>query len=219
VTDILVARLRKLDTCAVSDGLDRLKIGHVVTGVSRQAGEGLVAGRIVTVKLGIGDPPPGGPRHLSTAAVEIAGPDDVIVVEQRSGVEAAAWGGLLSLGAKLRGIAGAICDGPVRDIDESRAHGFSVFARNLTAITARGRIVEFGTNVPIVFEGVHVNPGDYVIADSSAICFVAAAGIARVLETAEEIAAKEAAMAEALKQGEPISTVMGASYETMLANK
>jgi 4-hydroxy-4-methyl-2-oxoglutarate aldolase len=217
VTDDHVARLRRLDTCAVSDALDRLKLGHVVTGIPRQSGEGPVAGRVVTVKLGVGDPPPGPPRHLSTTAVESAGPDHVIVVEQRSGIEAAAWGGLLSLGAKLRGIAAAICDGPVRDIDESRAYGFPVFARKLTAITARGRIVEFGTDVPIVFEGVRVDPGDYAIADSSAIVLIPAAEIARVLETAEAIAAKEAAMAEALKRGEPISTVMGASYEHMLA--
>ncbi|HEX3483875.1 MAG TPA: RraA family protein, partial [Micropepsaceae bacterium] len=208
-----VSRLRKLDTCAVSDALDRLKLGGVVGAVPQQSGETRIAGRAVTVKLGVGTAPAGTPRHLGTAAVEAAGSDNVIVVEQRSGVDAGSWGGLLALGAKLRGVAGVVCDGPVRDIDEAKAHGFPIFARKLTAKTARGRIVELGTNVPVTFETVSVAPGDYVIADRSAVIFIATADIARVLETAETIAAKEAAMAEALIAGEPISRVMAANYE------
>jgi regulator of RNase E activity RraA len=125
---------------------------------------------------------------------------------------------LLSLGASLRGIAGVICDGPVRDIDEARALEFPVFTRQLTAKTARGRIVELGTNVPIQFETATVNPGDYVFADSSAVVFVPAAEIGRVLDTASEIMTKERLMADDLRQGEPIGKVMGGNYERMLSN-
>ena len=211
-----VQRLRRLDCCAVSDALDRLKLGSVVSGVPQQSGDTRIAGRALTVKLGSGSAPQGPPRHLGTIAVDSAGPDDVIVVEQRSGIEAGSWGGLLTLGAKLKGVAGVVCDGPVRDIDEARAQGFPIFARTLTARTARGRIVELGTNVPVLFETVTVAPGDYVIADRSAVIFIAAADIARVIDAAETIAAKEAAMANALIAGEPISQVMAADYEHML---
>jgi regulator of RNase E activity RraA len=214
-----VARLRALDACAVSDALDSLGLGGVVSNMPRQSGEGRIAGRAVTVKLGVGTPPPPGPpRHLGTAAVEAAGPDDVIVIQQRSGIEAAGWGGLLTLGAKTRGIAGVVCDGPVRDIDEARAQGFPIFAKTLTAKTARGRIAELGTNVPIVFDMVDVAPGDYVVADGSAVIFIPAANIGRVLEAAEAIAAKEAAMAKRIASGEPIETVMGGDYERMLTH-
>jgi len=109
-----------------------------------------------------------------------------------------------------------VCDGPVRDIDEARALGFPVFAKMLTAKTARGRIVELGTNVPVTFESVTVTPGDYVIADKSAVIFISAADITRVLDAAETIAAKEAAMAARLREGEPISQVMAGNYENML---
>jgi hypothetical protein len=101
-------------------------------------------------------------------------------------------------------------------LDEARALGFPVFAKTLTAKTARGRIVELGTNVPVTFESVTVTPGDYVIADKSAVIFISAADIARVLDAAETIAAKEAAMAARLREGEPISQVMAGNYETML---
>jgi regulator of RNase E activity RraA len=125
---------------------------------------------------------------------------------------------LLSLGASTRGVAGVISEGPVRDIDEARVLHFPVFARTLTAKTARGRIVELGTNVPITFEGHPVKPGDYAVADSSAVIFIAAADIDRVLETAEAIAHKEELMANALRAGERIGAVMGATYEHMLRN-
>ena len=127
---------------------------------------------------------------------------------------AGCWGGLLTLGAKLRGVAGVIADGPVRDIDEARAHDFPIFTHTLTALTARGRVVEY--------ECRHQRlrclrrSGDYVIADRSAAVFVAAADIGRVLDAAEMIAAREAAMAKALLAGKPIGSVMGGDYEHML---
>lgn len=216
-----VARLRRLDACAVSDAFDRLKLSGVVPGVPRHSGAGRIAGVAVTVRLEASPPspaapPPGPPRHLGTAAIEIAGPDNVIVVEQRTGIEAGCWGGLLTLGAKVRGVAGVVADGPVRDIDEARTYDFPIFTRALTAATARGRVVESATNAPVTAWGVTVNPGDYVIADASAVVFIAAASIDRVLEVAEGIAAREASMAKAILAGVPISRVMGGDYETML---
>jgi 4-hydroxy-4-methyl-2-oxoglutarate aldolase len=211
-----VQRLRRLDCCAVSDALDRLNLGGVVSNVPQQSGQTRVAGRAVTVKLGAGAAPSGPQRHLGTAAVEAADSDCVIVIEQRSGIEAGSWGGLLTLGARLKGVAGVVCDGPVRDIDEARGLGFPTFARTLTAKTARGRIVELGTNVAVIFETVNVAPGDYVIADRSAVIFIAAADTARVLDAAETIVVKEAAMADALRAGESISRVIAGNYENML---
>ena len=211
----VVRRMRRLDTCAVSDALDRLKLQGVIVGIPRQSGEGRIAGRVITVKLGVGQAPSGA-RHLGATAVELAGPADIIVIEQHANPEAGSWGGLLSLGASVRGVAGVISEGPVRDIDEARALHFPIFARTLTAKTARGRIVELGTNVPVTFEGHPVKPGDYALADSSAVIFIAAADVDRVLDAAEAIAAKEEAMANALRAGEPIGAVMGANYEHML---
>lgn len=219
MSDPLVARLRKLDCCAVSDALDRLGLKGVVSGLPQRSGDGRIAGRAVTVKLGVGDPPAGPPRHLGCAAIEAAGPDDVIVVEQRTGVEAGSWGGLLTLGAKTRSVAGVVADGPVRDIDEAIAYGFPIFSRGLTARTARGRIVEKATNVPIVIGDVEVTPGDYVAADRSAVIVIAAVEIDKVLEAAEAIVAREAAMAKAIAAGTPIGEVMGGAYEHMLEPK
>lgn len=211
-----VSRLKKLDCCAVSDALDKLHLKGAVTGIGQLSSSRRIAGRILTVKLGVGEAPAGKPRHVSTTAIEAAQPGDIIVVEQHSGVNAASWGGILSLGAKLRGIAGVIAEGPVRDIDEARQHDFPVFGGGVTTFTARGRLVELATGGPITVCGVSVDPGDYAIADGSGVVFIAAENIERVLATAEEIFAREAAMAQALREGKPITEVMGANYENML---
>jgi len=211
-----VQRLRRLDCCAVSDALDKLRLPGVVTGLPQRSGPGRIAGRAVTVRLGTGAPPAGPVRHLGCTAIEAAGPDNVIVVEQRSGVEAGSWGGLLSLGAKVRGVAGVVADGPVRDIDEAIAFDFPVFSRGLTSLTARGRVVEQGTNVPVEIGAVTVQGGDYVVADRSAVIFIAAQDIERVLDAAEAIVLKEAAMSKAILAGTPIGEVMGGNYEHML---
>lgn len=220
MADPHVQRLRRLDACAVSDALDRLQLPGAVTGIPlRSTGPGgasRVAGRAVTMKVGPGAPPPGPARHLGCSAIELAGPDDVIVVEQRSGIEAGCWGGLLTLGAKQRGVAGVVADGPLRDVDEAFAFEFPVWARSLTSRTARGRVVELGTQVPVTLGDVAVNPGDYLLADRSAVIVIAAADIGRVLDAAEQIVAKEAAMAKAILAGTPISQVMGGHYEYML---
>jgi 4-hydroxy-4-methyl-2-oxoglutarate aldolase len=215
ILDDLISRLGKMDSCAVSDALDKLGLKGSVTGIHRFTTDRRIAGRVLTVKL---DRAEGrsNTRHLCTAAIEAATPGDVIVVEQSTGLDAASWGGNLAIGARMRGVAGVIVEGPARDIDDCQRLEFPVFARSHTARTARGRIVEVATNEPITVGDVQVTPGDYVVADGSAVVFVAQSEIERVLETAEAIVAREEAMAQALRDGIPISTVMGANYETML---
>ncbi len=211
----MVARLSRLDSCAVSDALDKLGLKGSVTGLERFSTDRRITGQVLTVKL---DRAEGrtNTRHLCTAAIEAATPGDIIVVEQRTGLDAASWGGNLSIGAQARGVAGVIVEGPARDIDDSRKLDFTVFARSHTARTARGRIVEIATNEPITVGDVIVSPGDYVIADASAVVFVAQSEIARVLETAEAIMQREEALAQAIRAGTPISQVMAGNYENML---
>jgi regulator of RNase E activity RraA len=218
MTDALLDRLARLDSCALSDAMDRLGLPGAVSGLAPRSVPRRIAGRARTVRLGAADGRTAS-RHLCTTAVEEAQAGDVIVIEQRTGIEAAGWGGILSVAAQVKGIAGAIVDGPARDIDEAAELGFPVYARSVTARTARGRIIEVATGETIEVGGVAVSPGDYVLADRSCAVFVKAAEIDRVLVEAERIAAREAAMAKAAREGQPIGTVMGADYERMLGDR
>jgi 4-hydroxy-4-methyl-2-oxoglutarate aldolase len=190
-----------------------------VTGLLPLSSMRRISGTVHTVKLVATDAVPRSsepPRHLGTAAIEAARPGEIIVVEQRSGIDAGSWGGILSTGAKVRGVAGVIADGPVRDVDEARSLDFPVFARAATARTARNRIVEAATDVAVTIGDVTVHPGDYALADSSAVVFFRPDDAERVLQAAEMIAGREGLMARALLSGQRITEVMGADYEHML---
>jgi 4-hydroxy-4-methyl-2-oxoglutarate aldolase len=217
--DDMTGRLARLDTPAVSDALDTLGLTGVVAGLAPLSCVRRIVGKVLTVKLGPDDRTSQSRRHLCAAAVEAAGPGDVIVIEQRTGIAAAGWGGILSTAASVKGIAGVVVDGPVRDVDESRDLEFPVFARNAVPTTARGRIREEAWNVPVTIGDVSVAPGDFVIADSSGVVFLPNDLAEAILETAEAIAAREAAMTKAVRSGEPVGTVMGADYETMVNRK
>lgn len=221
ISDSIVYRLRRLDACAISDAMDQLagrgiSAGSVITGVPRASGSGFVVGRAITMRVGPGEPKAGPPRHLGTTAIEAAEPGDVIVVEQSSGIDAGCWGGLLSTGAKVRGIAGVIADGPVRDIDEARDLNFTIFTKQCTARTARGRVTELDQGGAVTLFGETVTQGDYIYADDSAVTVIASAHAEDLCALAEKIAAREAAMAKAILSGKSISLVMGGDYEHML---
>ena len=217
ILDETIARLAKLDTCAVSDALDRLGLPGAVLGIGPLWPCQRVVGRCVTVKIkpaGLEKPK----QHLCTAAIAAATPGDLIVVDNGGRIDVAAWGGLLSLAAKIKQVRGVIVDGACRDIDESRELAFPVYGRAAVQVTARGRIMQQSCNEEIQFAGLQVHPGDLVIADGSGVVFIPRAKEQEVIAQAEALAGREAKMAEAIRSGRSVVEVMETlGYESMLA--
>src|SRR5262245_33467581 len=89
-------RLRRLDSCTVSDAMDQLGLEGAVTGLAPAWRCGRVAGRVQTVELRRprpGEPGTAGP-HLGATAIERSSPGDVIVVAHQGRTDSAGWGGL-----------------------------------------------------------------------------------------------------------------------------
>jgi regulator of RNase E activity RraA len=215
VVTTFVERLGRLDSCAVSDALDALGFRGVALGLQRLSTVRQIVGRAVTVQLEASSGEPA-KRHLGVRATEQASSGDVIVVANRGRTEAAAWGGLLSLAAQRKGVAGVVVDGMCRDLDEAQQLGFPVFARGAVPVTARGRFSEVSTDGPVTIAGIEVCSGDLVIADGSGVVFVQAGQAATVLDAAEEIAVREEAMAEAINAGKSLAEVLDERYERLL---
>jgi 4-hydroxy-4-methyl-2-oxoglutarate aldolase len=207
-------RLAQLDSCIVSDALDRLGLKGVAPGLSRLSTDTKLAGQVVTVKLETANGRLA-ERHLCTAAIEAATAGDIIVVEHHSRTDCAGWGGLLSRAALVKKVQGVIVDGLCRDIDEGRELGFPIFARGVIPSTARGRIIETDFNCPITVGDITVRPGDWVIADGSGVVFLAAAQVEAVLDQAEKLLASEAMLLKDIEAGVPVSKVMSKTYEHM----
>jgi len=148
MADELLERLAKLDACAVSDAMDAQGGTGAATGLRALSTDRKIVGRATTVRLG---PDVGvkSPRHLCTAAVEASGPESIIVIANKGRTDAASWGGVLSLAAKTRGVAGVVIDGVCRDLDESREMQLPVYALGATPVTARSRVVEEDWNIQV----------------------------------------------------------------------
>lgn len=217
--DKLTERLKSIDCCAVSDALDALGLNPAVEGLPPLSVRRRIAGRAVTVKLDTTPPEGGSKRHLGTLAVETGESGNVIVVEHQSRQDCAGWGGVLATGAKLKGIEGVVIDGAARDIDEAIELDFPIYGNKPIAVTARGRVYETEFNSRIDVRGVSVEPGDYVLADSSGVAFIPADRAEEVIAKAETIAKKESLMVAELRKGLPITEVMGLNYEKMLGTQ
>jgi 4-hydroxy-4-methyl-2-oxoglutarate aldolase len=215
----IVERLLKLDTCAVSDGMDRLGLMGATYGVRPMWPCPKIVGRAVTMKIkpvGLDKPK----QHLGTLPIDAAQPGDVIVIDNGGRPDTSCWGGLLALAAKTKGITGVVIDGACRDIDESRDVGFPVYARGAVPMTARGRVMQEAYNQEIEFAGVQVHPGDLVIADGSGVVIIPRSKEEEIVREAEAVAATEARMAEGIRQGMSVLEVLEKfGYEQMLDKK
>jgi regulator of RNase E activity RraA len=206
--DRTLDRLRALDSCAVSDALDTLRLPGATTGIGPlwPVTEPAV-GRVRTVLAGPrqSDRPA---QHIAAAAIEAADPGEVLVIANGGRVDVSSWGGILTLAALGRGLGGVVIDGACRDIAESEELGFPVFGRAVVPVSARGRIVQLGMGAPVEFAGVTVHPGDIVLADRNGVVFIPAAEADQVVTLAERIVAREVAMADAVRAGQPVTEVM-----------
>lgn len=144
-----------------------------------------VAGPAFTVRCAPGD------NLMLHAAIYRAAPGSIIVVEAGDCDYAVAGGNVCAV-AQQQGIAAFVIDGVIRDLAETRANAFPVFARGVIPIPgAKDVLGSLGATVHC--GGVDVAPGDIVIADEEGIIVVPAARSADVLARARARAAKDAA--------------------------
>jgi regulator of RNase E activity RraA len=119
----------------------------------------------------------------------------------------APWGELLSTAARVRGAAGALMDGCVRDVKAIRAMGFPVFHGGIAPLDSKGRGKIMALDVPIECAGVRVLPGDLVFGDADGVVVVPREAEQRVLELAFEKVRGERTTLRDLQAGHKLGDV------------
>jgi regulator of RNase E activity RraA len=207
----LLAQFTALDTATVSDALDACGLPPGQGGLRPMWGRPKVAGFAVTVELepvsGQPDTEHGG-AHILTGAIAGAGLNDVIVVANGGRTDMSSWGGIVSVGAAMRSIRGAVTDGACRDVRQARELGFPVFARAQVPVTARGRLRQKSAGEPILVGDVTVRPGDVVMADEDGVVVVPRERATKVLDTAQRLAERETAIEAEVRAGVPLPQAM-----------
>ena len=156
----LVARFRGMPVANIDDNMGR--IAAVDTAIE-PIGKGQVLGTAFTVKV------PQGDNLMFHAAMDLAKPGDVIVIDAGGFTDRAIFGELMATYCKSRGIKGIVCDGAIRDRGAlSQMEDFPVYARSATPNgpykNGPGEI-----NVPVVIGGKVVHPGDIIIGDEDGV--------------------------------------------------
>lgn len=133
-----------------------------------------IVGPAMTVQVTPGD------ELLALKAIEIAQPGDVIVVVGAYSPRFSLWGGVMSTMAKVRGVAGLITDGLVRDVAEIKGVGLAVYAAGLTPVAPCINVPPGELNYPITFGSAEIHPGDLMVADEDGVVCVRREDIAAV---------------------------------------
>lgn len=203
----ILKRLSALDTNTVSDALDFLKLQGATYGLRPLWDCPKIVGRASTVKLGPKtDAAP--TTHLITPVIRAVTTSDRILVIAGGQEGISCWGDIIANASKVKGIRGTVIDGMSRDIDGSHDIGYPLYGRGITMISARNRMVQVASGIPIQMRGVTVKQDDYVIADRCGTVFIPAERIEEVLELGERIDRRQNLMVQEVRAGKPVSEVM-----------
>jgi regulator of RNase E activity RraA len=184
VPDHIVQNLGALATPTIANALDDVGFEGVIEGLTQVVPGTRCAGRAVTVRQIAGRRGDFGSDDFKVGhIIDAAGPGDILVIDN-GGHCVSTFGGLATLAAKTKGIAGLIADGGVRDREEMIEHAFPVFARHMTPLTGRTRLAVAGINETVGCGGVRVRPGDVIVADGSGVVCIPAELAERVAELA-----------------------------------
>jgi regulator of RNase E activity RraA len=132
-------------------------------------------------------------------------PGDMVVMACHGLVSTAMWGGLTSTISQNVGVAGAVVDGAIRDIDEIRDINFPVWFRTTVPRQSPGalhdRLTPIQLNVPVTMGGQIIYPGDIVVADESGVAVVPYATAEAVLAKAKVLAERENVIRNRMNSG------------------
>ena len=115
--------------------------------------------------------------------------------------DATVWGDILTEIAHRRGVSGTVIDGINRDVALCLELGYPVYSRGSWMRTGKDRVQVEGVNVNVTLGEARVRPGDILRGDADGVVVIPREHEERVLEAAEEIAAAEGRIREAVRGG------------------
>jgi 4-hydroxy-4-methyl-2-oxoglutarate aldolase len=157
-----------------------------------------LAGPAFTVEVRPGD------NLMIHAAMALARPGDVLVIDGKGDLGAALMGTLMLSACQRLGLAGVVVDGAVRDRLELLELDFPVFSAGFNA-AGPTKFVPGRINHPISAGGVTVHPGDLVVGDADGVVVIERDKAASLLPLAEQKLADEAARLAAIRRGDTAS--------------
>lgn len=189
----ILEQFKDMPVANIDDNMGR--IAAVRANICR-VNKGHLVGTAFTVKV------PQGDNLMFHAAMDLAKPGDVIVIDAGGFGDRAIFGELMATYCKKRGLAGLICDGAIRDRDElAEMKNFPIFAISATPNgpykNGPGEI-----NTPVVIGDKVVHPGDIIVGDGDGVIIISPDIAKEVIAATKTVQAKEAKIkSNILKKG------------------
>jgi regulator of RNase E activity RraA len=202
----LIADYRRVEVASVSDALEqltgkRMYMSHRMHPIFTTKFAGFA--RTVQLKKDEGNSDPTALNGMLDA-IDQGSSGSVYVMAVEDGEDIAGMGGLMGTAMAARGYAGAVIDGGVRDMAYLRKIGFPVYATSIVPSTSVHHYRFAGSQIPVVCDGVTVNSGDIVAADSDGVVVVPKARAQEVLALAQQMDFKEHSMYPVIEQTKSI---------------
>src|SRR5271156_1882075 len=198
----LISDFRRVEVASVSDALEqltgnRMYMSHRMHPIFTTKFAGFA--RTVLLKKDEGNNDPTALNGM-LEAIDQGSNNSVYVMVVEDGENIAGMGGLMGTAMAARGYAGAVIDGGVRDVAYLRKIEFSVYATGIVPSTSVHHYRFGGSQIPVTCDGVTVNAGDIVAADSDGVVVVPRAPAQEVLTLAQQMDFKEHSMYAVIEQ-------------------
>ncbi|WP_439137869.1 ribonuclease activity regulator RraA [Roseicyclus sp.] len=142
--------------------------------------------------------------HPQRVAVEQCPEGAVLVMDCRQDASAASAGTILLTRLQIRGAAGVVSDGGIRDATGATALDMPVFAAKASAPTNLTKHHAIDIGLPIACGGVAVYPGDIMLGDGDGVMVIPRHLADEIAEESVEMEAFEAFVLEEVLRGVPV---------------
>ncbi len=146
----------------------------------------------------------GAGMNAQKRAIEQIRPGEVLVIEARGDQTAGTVGDILALRTQVRGAAGIVTDGAIRDSAALAALEIPAYHAAVHPAVLGRRHVPWETDVTVACAGVTIQPGDILVGDADGVVVLPPPIAAEVLADAREQESQEQFIAAQVATGEPI---------------
>jgi regulator of RNase E activity RraA/2-keto-4-pentenoate hydratase/2-oxohepta-3-ene-1,7-dioic acid hydratase in catechol pathway len=146
----------------------------------------------------------GGGMNAQKRAIEAIRPGEVLVIEARGDPTAGTIGDILALRAQVRGAAGLVTDGAIRDSTALAGLQIPVYHAAVHPAVLGRRHVPWETGVTVACAGVTIQPGDILVGDADGVIVLPPDRAAELLAEAREQERQEQFVAERVAAGESV---------------
>ncbi len=194
----LFVALSKASTCNIADAMHK---AGVMVGIRPRSAPGTkMVGRALTVQTTKGD------WCKPVEAIDRAQEGDVLVIDV-GGSDIAVFGELAAWSCRMKGVAGVVIDGAIRDMDAIYEMRFPAFSKHVAPNAGEPKGFG-GIGLEIVCGQQLVRSGDWIVGDDSGVVVIPQERAVEIANRAVDVAERENRIREEIKRGGTLSAVL-----------